>query len=222
MSLTNWLITNRELVKLIFTMLIVLICFIIVLKTNKFFKLSSYSGLRYFRNAFLFFGIAFIFRYLLGLEYKFNVNSATIFNFLFNYFILIAGFFLLYSLLWRRLERYEHSQSSVFNVITTIFYILGFIVVALDFLWGAYYFLFSMQILIFIIAGIILFFNYKKRRKFSWLYFIAIFLNLAAWVINFIVTGFYNGDRIGIMWVYIINAVIFSILLYAVLKVGRE
>ncbi|MCX6746632.1 MAG: hypothetical protein NTU63_00685 [Candidatus Pacearchaeota archaeon] len=63
MSLYSWIITNKEVFEIIYALMICLICALIVVKTDRFFRLSLHQGIRYFRNAFLFYGIAFLFKY---------------------------------------------------------------------------------------------------------------------------------------------------------------
>ena len=60
----NWVMSHKDIFKLIFTIVISISCFVIVSRTHRIFKLSENQGVRYFRNAFLFYGLAFIFRYV--------------------------------------------------------------------------------------------------------------------------------------------------------------
>ena len=101
----NLIIENKEIIKLFYGIVIGLICLIIVLKTDRLFRISLHQGIRYFRNAFLFFGIGFIIRYLLGALFSYEFFSYSyypIFNILFEFFLIMAGFFLIYSLLWKK------------------------------------------------------------------------------------------------------------------------
>jgi len=66
MLLYDLIIENKELLKILYALIITVICLFIVIKTNKLFKISSHQGIRYLRNAFFFYGIAFITRYFLG------------------------------------------------------------------------------------------------------------------------------------------------------------
>ncbi len=51
-------------VELGYTLIVVFICFIIYFKTREIYDLTKYEGIEYFRNTFLFFGLAYIFRFL--------------------------------------------------------------------------------------------------------------------------------------------------------------
>ena len=66
-ELYSFIAENKDLFRFFYSAIIVFICFIIVMKTDRLFKISSHQGIRYFRNAFLFYGIAFALRYVLGL-----------------------------------------------------------------------------------------------------------------------------------------------------------
>ncbi|MBT96688.1 hypothetical protein CMI49_01150 [Candidatus Pacearchaeota archaeon] len=219
----SWIIENKELLKIFYGLIIALICFVIVLKTNKLFRLSLHKGIRYFRNAFFFYGIAFIIRYLFGAFFLDNPNYYFVINILFEYFLVMGGFFLLYSLLWKRFESSKTNyNSSLFNTKIFLFYFMSFIIVFLDYIWQTYYFMFSSQIIIFVLASVISYINYKKngrQHKFLKLYFIAMILSLITWVLNFLVASFLDWNKGVLTNVYLINIVIFLLFLYGVIKV---
>jgi|TARA_Y100000310_G_C20694343_1_gene824420 hypothetical protein len=224
----SWIIENRELLKVFYGLIIGIISFIIVFKTDKLFRLSFHNGIRYFRNAFLFYGIAFIIRYLLGAfsfygyilpDYYFLINI------MFEFFLVMAGFFLVYSLLWRRFDNSKGDYaSSLLNRKISFFYFMAFIIVFLDYLWQTHYFMFISQIILFAYASIISYSNYKKNRikhKFPKFYFVAMLLTLITWVLNFILALYFNWNKGILINVYIINVIIFLLFLYGVIKVTR-
>ncbi|MBU1976265.1 MAG: hypothetical protein KKG59_07725, partial [Nanoarchaeota archaeon] len=53
--------------ELIYTLLIVFLCGFVYFKTTELYQLSKYKGISFFRNAFLFFGLAYAARLLLHL-----------------------------------------------------------------------------------------------------------------------------------------------------------
>tara|TARA_Y100000034_G_scaffold34251_1_gene41975 strand:- start:784 stop:1461 length:678 start_codon:yes stop_codon:yes gene_type:complete len=221
------IIENKELLKIFYGLIIALICFVIVLKTNKLFSLSLHKGIRYFRNAFFFYGIAFIIRYLLGAFFLSNPNYYFVINLLFEYFLVMGGFFLLYSLLWKRFENAKTNyNSSLFNTKIFLFYFMSLIIVFLDYIWQTYYFMFFSQIIIFVSAVIISYINYKKngkQHKFLKLYFIAMILSLITWILNFLAALFLDWNKGVLTNIYLINIVIFLLFLYGVIKVtGRK
>lgn len=222
MFLYDLIIENKELLKILYALIITVICVFIVIKTNKLFKISSHQGIRYLRNAFFFYGIAFIVRYFLG-AVSFQGNLSNIYNFLikiiFEFFIITAGFFLLYSLLWKKIN-----FSSLFNKVVVVFYALAFIIVFLDSLWKTSYFMFFSQIILFACASIISLVNYKKngrKHKFLKFYFMAMVLSLIAWTLNALAVLYFNWNQGIIMNIYGINIVFFLLFLYGVIKVTK-
>jgi len=207
MYLYEFALQNKELFKLLYTVIIGLICFIIVIRTDKLFQLSYHQGIRYFRNAFFFYGLAFILRYLLGTFYFFN-NADFFYNSVirgvFEFFIIMAGFFLLYSLLWKKFENSKGSISSLFNIQIIVFYVLTLILVFLS---------------------IISYMNYKKNKgkhRFIKLYFVVMILNLIAWVSNFAIANFFKWSQKGVINIYALNIIIFFLFLYGVVKVNKK
>lgn len=222
MDFYSFIIQNKEIFKLVYSLIIVAICLIIVFRSNKFFRLSLHNGIRYFRNAFLFFAVGFFIRYIIKFiipENYFPHYNAIITS-LFEFFLITGGFFLLYSLMWRKFEVKKGSQSSLLNFRVAIFYALSIIIVLLDYLWSTLYFMFTLQIIIFLYASIISFtkINKNKQRQFPKLYFIAMLLALFAWALNALVIllGLGLSSTINI---YIFNLIFFFLFLYGVVKV---
>jgi hypothetical protein len=226
MYLYEFVMQNREIFKLIYTLIIGFICFLIVLKTDKLFKLSFHQGIRYFRNAFFFYGLAFIMRYVLGLVgYAAGLaDYSSIVKAVFEFFLIMAGFSLVYSLLWKKFESPKGSFSSLFNPRFLIFYIMAIIVASLDYLWTTYSFMFLLQIILFAYASSLSYYNYTESKKgwFLKFYFIAIVLNLIAWIANFLVAEFFGWNKGGVIGVYILNIIIFFLFLYGVVKVTNK
>ncbi len=222
------IISNKELIKVFYGLIIVIICLIIVAKSHRLFKLSSYEGIRYFRNAFLFYAIAFMFRYLLGGFITYNVVSSEYFDLIriiFEFFFIIAGFFLLYSLLWKRIEGSQGSYSSILNLRILIFYGMAFVITIIDYLWSSYYLLFTSQIVIFICAAIISYTNYinnGRKGKFLKFYLLAMILALVTGILNTLSAAYLNWDIMIILFVYMINILIFLLFLYGIMRITNR
>ena len=220
----EWLVSNLEVFRLVYTLIILLVCVIIVLKTDKLFRLSLHQGIRYFRNAFFFFGLAFLFRYLLSgavfiaslEEYQMLLNK-----FIFEFFIIMAGFFLLYSLIWKKFNKEEKQNSSLLNYGVSLFYALALVIAMLDVIWQTYVYLLVSQMLIFLIAFIIASSKLKKSKgqaAFLKVYLFVIFLNIVMWILNFVVASFLDWNKIGVIGFHLLNILVFLLFLYAVLK----
>ena len=227
----NFIVENRELFRFVSTAIIGIICFLIVIKTDRLFRLSLHQGLRYFRNAFFFYGFAFIIRYFLGTVLFLSFfkglgsNYYLSMNLIFEFFLLMAGFSLLYSLLWKRFEPDKQSFSSLLNLRIFVFYLLALIISLLDILWGTQFFMFSVQIILFGYASMISYGNYVKNEKkpgFGKLYFFIMLLNLIAWVLNFIIAILFNWNQTGMVIIYSITILIFLLFFYGVMSATRK
>ena len=131
---------------------------------------------------------------------------------------------MIYSLIWKKIESPKETYpSSLFNAKIAVFHIMTFILVFLDCLWHVYYLMFLSQIILFIFASIMSYSNYKKRKqhKFPKFYFIAMLLSLTAWVLNALAPLCLNWNQGILMDVYIINTIIFLLILYGVVKVTK-
>jgi hypothetical protein len=216
----EWIIENKELLKFIYTFLIAGICAIIVVKTDRLFGLSSHQGIRYLRNAFLFFGIGFITRSLLAVQ---SLPHGLL-NILFEFFLIMAGFFLLYSLLWKRFKTYT-KLSSLFNPWILLFYLMALIIALIDNFWSTYVLMFFSQIILFSFTSVISFNNYiknGKKHKFLKFYFVAMILSLIAWTLNALTALYFKWDQGIVLNVYAINIIIFLLFLYGVVKVTKK
>jgi hypothetical protein len=225
MEFYQFIIQNKEIFKCFYALVVILINILIVIKADRFYKLSLHNGLRYFRNAFLFFGLAFASRYFL----KFVFDLVSLYHirfvsvYLFEFFLVVGGFFLLYSLLWRRFES-PKPFSSLFNPITALFYVLALIIALIDLLWRFHYLLFISQIILFLYAVIISYSNYKRNRnthKFPKFYFVAMILALVVWILNFLAAVVFSWDMVFVINIYILNSLFFLLFLYGLIKVVR-
>jgi len=210
---------------MLYALAIGLVCAFIFIKTDKFFKLSLHQGIRYFRNAFFFYGVAFIARYIFGILSDSNFKHIYITQIIFEYFIVMAGFFLFYSLIWKRFESSKDIPfSSLFNARIAIFHLMAIVIAVLDYLWGDYDFMFFSQIIIFFCASMIAYFNYRKDRKkhqFLKFYFIAMLLSLGVWVLNFLAETYFEWNQGILINISIINILFFLLFLYGVIKVTK-
>ena len=217
MDVYNWIVGNKELVKIFYALIIVFICTVIVIKTDRLFRISLHNGIRYFRNAFFFFGVGFMSRYFLKGFPDYYVNKI-----IFEFFMIMAGCFLLYSLLWKRIESFEMDySSSLFNPYILVFYLMSFIIVFADYLWLNYYGMFGSQIVLFGFASIISYINYQKNksRPFLKFYFIAMILSFTAWLLNAGASSLLNWNQGILIAIYFLNIIIFLVFLFGVMRV---
>jgi hypothetical protein len=143
----------------------------------------------------------------------------------FEFFMIMAGFFLFYSLLYKNFEAEKTSFSSLLNIRIFMLYSIALIISILDALWGVYYFMFFSQIIIFSFAGGIAFEKYglnERREGFLKLYLMVIFLNLLTWILNLIIASFFGWNQVGVIGVYALDIIIFLMFLYGIIKVTRK
>jgi hypothetical protein len=225
MEFYDLLIQNKETLKIVYGLFITLICFFIVLKTHKLFKLSFHQGIRYFRNAFLFYGLAFFTRYIIG-SFYFPTQTGFYLNLIFEFFLIMTGFFLLYSLTWKKFETPPNTyKSSLFNPVVIVFYLMAFSIALADFFWRNYYFMFVSQILIFLILSVISFNNYfndDKKAKFLKFYFIAMVLTLTTWILNALASLIFEWNKGILINIYLVNLIVFTLFLFGVIKVTKK
>ena len=228
MDIYELILENREAIKIAYGIIIALICMIITLKADRLFRLSLHQGIRYFRNAFFFFSLAFLVRYVAGtllllgyIHYAFYPLLKGVFEF----FIIMAGFFLLYSLLWKKFESpINPSPSSLLNRAVLIFYLMTMTILSLDYLWETYHIMFASQIILFLFTSIISYINYKRNseHKFAKYYFIAIFLSLITWILNAVVALYLDWSRAIVIDLYILNILAFFVILIGAVSVTRK
>ncbi len=226
MDLYSLIVQNKLLLELIYAVVVGLICAVIVIRTDKFFRLSMHKGIRYFRNAFFFYGVAFIGRYIFGILSDLEFDFVYVAHAIFEYFLVMAGFFLLYSLIWRKFESYKEKYfSSLFNAKIAVFHAMALILAIMDVIWQTYDFMFISQIIIFFSASVISYINFirgRNKHNFSKFYFLAMLLSLGAWVLNFLAEKYFNWDHGLLIGVGIADVAFFILFLYGVIKFTKS
>ena len=220
MNLYLFILENKFIFEILYALIIASICSLIVMKTDKIYGLSSHQGIRYFRNAFLFFGIAFLARYIFGVFSDMSWSYPYLVQIAFEYFLIMAGFFLLYSLIWKKLNS-KKVKNSLLNSKLIIFHLIALALAITDSFLGNYFLMFSSQILIFIYASIISFINFRKKgkeHKFLRFYFIAMLLSLIAWALNLLAASVFQWNPMVLIQIGIINVTFFLLFLLGVIK----
>ena len=224
--LLEWILSNKETLKLVYALVIFSICAVVVLKTDRLFKLSDYQGLRYFRNSFFFYGLAFFSRFILGGISEISQKSIYFFNtkFLFEFFIVVAGFFLLYSLVWKIFEK-SKLHNSLFNLIAGSFYFIGFFIGFSDFFLESSILMYLSQIILFLFLAGISYSNFSKQEgnlNFLRNYFIITLFGLISWILNLFLEYFPYGNPFVQIWIYGLNILFFVFFLYAITKITEN
>lgn len=207
-------------IELIYSFTIILCSLMIYYATREMYKLSSYKGIKYFRQAFLFFAIAYFFRYsikflLIFFNTKRIIELSPAFIgfvslFVFLYSSSMAIFYLVYSIMWKK---WKSSKLAIilFNILAITISFVG------TFLMG-----FRISILLGLVlltaASILPLKDYKKGNKKKnnlFAIYVLLFLFLILNIADILIPEFLEFYQI---MIYISSIAIFMTILYKVLK----
>ena len=99
--------------EIIYSFVVIVCSLMIYFGTKELYELSSYKGIKYFRQAFLFFAIAYLFRFIIEfITISFNSQVLGIYPMIFDYFALfvfmylssLSIFYLVYSMSWKKFK----------------------------------------------------------------------------------------------------------------------
>ncbi len=204
--------------ELVFSVVVIALCLMIFFRTKELYRLTKHRGISYFRMTFLFFALAFFFRFLFHLF----AISGMVFEFHFprgimgplpllvtTYFSTIAIFYLLLSLLWKKVNP-EHFLA--------IAHVAAFSVSMLVFVFRTVQVLAAVQLLLVACALLLAFIRSKHSKGFSKLFVIYVLLFIG-WIANVIVLS----PRLRIPFeisavLYGVSVLVFSIIFYKVYR----
>jgi len=210
--------------EIIYSFVIILCSLLIFFGTQKLYELTSHKGIRYLRESFLFFAIAFFFGsfikifFTLANSSPLHGYSQIIFQslslFIFIYFSSIAIFYLVYSMMWKMQKPREKNNSRKIWLFHMIALIISVISILLN--SAKIYILINSLILIFILISIYYLHKDSKKRK-SNLYttYILLFIFWILNVIDILIPRFLETFQI---LIYMASIAIFMTILYKVLK----
>lgn len=179
-------------IELIFTVIAVLFCFLIYFKTTEIYKLTKYNGIRYFRDAFLFFGFSYLMRFLFSLAmlsrfaFDFIVPRymfGPIFILPMGYFSTMGIFYLIFSSIWKRFNN---------NNMLIVGHLVAVALSVVSFITRSHLMLLYLQSVLLVIAVILSFAAKKEGKKLSGARILYI-LVAALWLINLWIIG--KGGR---------------------------
>jgi hypothetical protein len=202
---------------------VIIVCSLMVYYgTRELYELSSYKGIKYFREAFLFFAIAYFFRSFikLGLMYLDldNVFSfsprifAPLTMFIFIYFSSMAIFYLLYSVMWKK---WNGSSKKIY-----LFHLLALIISFIVILTNNRFIQLAVNLFLLLFVLFIVYISYKdskdKKKGYN-LYVIYVLLSIF-WILNIIdiiIPKFLETIN---LIIYLASTGIFLLILYRVIK----
>jgi len=180
---------TRLAVELAYTLIVVFLCFTIYYKTREIYDLTKHEGVNYFRLTFLFFGFAYISRFisillkLVVITFDIDFPRHIFGNFpmiFIGYFSTMAILSLIYSILWKKLH-IKHIFL-IFNVIALLIFSIAFIS------RSPFILILAQTVLLIVTSIIIAYYVMSKSGKISRLYILYILFFLF-WIINIIALG---------------------------------
>jgi len=206
-------------IELIYSFVIIVCSLMIYHSTKEAYKLSSYKGLKYFRQAFLFFAIAYLFRSSIKILLMFfdakriidvspmGVGIVSLFVFL--YFSSMAVFYLVYSIMWKKWES-QKMKGYIFNGIALIIAFIGAFFININLL-----IMLNLGVLAFASFALSSIYKKSKKKRSLFVTYVLLFLFWILNVIEIIIPDFLQSVQLGI---YLISISLFMVILYKVLK----
>jgi hypothetical protein len=205
-------------IEIVLTLLVVVLCGLIYFKTARMQKLADHKGIRFFRNTFLFFGLAFLSKILMGLI-MFMGRLFELCNcghhfmplplLLTAYFSTVAIFYLILSLVWKKIM-IRHCVPGI--------HLLAAVLAVISFFFRLPWLVSFIQALL-IITSVFIIYRTKKKSKRSKTLFTIYALLFLGWVSSL----YMEGPRFLVPhWVtWTAHAVVlisFGLILYKVLR----
>ncbi len=212
--------------EVIYSFVIIVCSLMIYYATKELYKLSSYKGIKYFRQAFLFFALAYFFRFIIKfILVSFNIRAILDFSprvfgmvlgqitlFIFMYFSSIAIFYLLYSVMWKK---WNNKPGKGY-----LFHTLAFIIAIISSLFrgSLIYLVLNVFLLLFVLSVVYIAYRQPKNKKKKHNLYIVYLLLFIFWILNIVdilIPNFFQNIQ---LLIYLASSGIFLMILYKVLK----
>ncbi|HTY44103.1 MAG TPA: hypothetical protein VMC80_02575 [Patescibacteria group bacterium] len=206
-------------VELIYSFIIIVCSLMIYHATREMYELTSYKGIKYFRQAFLFFAIAFFFRYSIrfflvllginGLREISPVPFGILTSFVFLYLSSMTVFCLLYSVMWKKWN-HDKIRIYVFNIAAFAIALIGTVFSSI----GTYLIL-NVILLAFVLISLLVAHRDRKKRGGLFIIYTLLFIFWTLNVIDILIPQFLELYQ---MVIYLASVFLFMLILYKVLK----
>jgi hypothetical protein len=209
----------------IYSFVIIVCSLMIYFGTKELYHLSSHKGIKYFRQAFLFFAIAYFFRSFIKFvldylrlkeisEFAPRFFGGGISLFFFMYFSSMAIFYLLYSVVWKK---WNNDSTKIY-----LFHFLSLIIATIVLILKNTFVYFIMNIILLLFVTVVFYIvhkNNKKKENRLYATYALLFIFEILNVIDILIPAFFQGIQ---LFVYLASSGIFLIILYKVLrKIGN-
>jgi len=169
--------------EILFTVIAVVFCFVIYFRTKESYELTKYEGIRYFRGAFLFFGLSYLLRFVFGLL-RFSTIAFDViiprqmFAFLFilplGYFSTVGILYLIFGSVWKKFN--NKKMLLIGHLAAVLLTIISFVTRSpRTLLW--------LQTALLVLAVVLVFFLHKKDKKITGMKLLYILVSML-WLIN--------------------------------------
>ena len=212
--------------EILYSFIIIVCSLMIYFGTKELYELSSHKGIKYFRQAFLFFAFAYFFRSFIkfALIYFnvgeiFDISQRTLWFgvgqvtlFIFMYFSSMAIFYLLYSVMWKR---WNGNSEKIY-----LFHLLAFVISISIILFRnpLVYLGMNFLLLFFVIATFYVSREQSKQKRTKHNLHVIYVLLFSFWILNIIDILIPNFFQIFQLFIYLASSGIFLAMLYRVLK----
>ncbi|MFA5993001.1 MAG: hypothetical protein WC796_04815 [Candidatus Pacearchaeota archaeon] len=207
---------------LLYSFVIIICSLMIYYATREMYELSSYKGIKYFRQSFLFFAIAYFFRYsIMFFLTFFNLRSILDFSpryigwvslFLFLFFSSMAVFYLVYSVMWKK---WNHGK-----IVISLFAILSLVIALIGALFNSMLIslILNIVLLIFVLLTLLVAYKDSIGKKKGKSLFIIYLLLFVFWILNVIDILIPRFLQVYQILIYLASLLMFMIILYKVLR----
>ena len=207
--------------ELIYSLVIIVCSLMIYFGTKELYELSAHKGIKYFRQAFLYFAFAYFFRYSIKFLLMFFDRTILFGNpkqmmflggitplFAFMYFSSIAIFSILYSVTYQKFDKKDK--------LLILFQILAIAIALASVIFknNLAYLILNGILFLFSLLSVLILQKGKKKNKLNAIYI----LLLLFWIMNIVdilIPNFFQTFQLGI---YLISVILFLIMLYKVLR----
>jgi hypothetical protein len=208
--------------EVLYSCVIIICSLMIYYATKEMYELSSYKGIKYFRQAFLFFAIAYFFRSFIKLVLiYFNAEGILEFSprifgvftlFIFMYFSFMAIFYLLYSVMWKK---WNGNSRKIY-----LFHILAFVVSTIIISLRNPFIYLGLNFFLLIIIVFIVYTAYKSTKNKTkghnlYAVYLLLFIFWILNILNVLIPRFFQNLQ---LLIYLASSGIFLMILYKVLK----
>jgi len=207
--------------ELVFTIAAFIFCVLIFYKTREIYNLTKHKGIRYFRDAFLFFGLSYVLRFLFSIILVSRIAFDFIlpryffmptFILIMGYFSTMAIFYIIFSSVWKNFDN---------RILVILGHSVSILLSVICFLTESHMMLFFLQLVLLIIAAMLILAMRKDGKK-SFQTKGLYLLTLVLWLINLFITGGRQPHffEIGLFF-QIISLIVFAVIYIKVSKWTR-